>query len=414
MIKLSIGNFMRAATTNTNSHASTTVALADAIDELLTEHNLGTIDRSSLSVKRGRNLSCTFTTTESINLFAKQTSSNDCLKASLEATKLLTRGPSSKNQGLFRAPRLIASTIANNILIFEGISNADSVASMLQDEILNDEQILSLMERTGAGLREVHEQSTNLVDLSDTPSPLPPLNHFHQLPWSSFESFSATSLQVWGRLQKDKELYRAVASLREMENANAKVPIHGDLRFDQFLFDNNHSQELWLIDWEEFRLGHRGRDLGGLIGEWLHIAFNSLSNRPARNEPSVIFDEELTHNEILARGEEALNSVLPQIAILWQSYLGQNTPNLDIQELAAVTAAFAGWHLYDRLIATSEFVPRVSELSWAAAGIGKNILLNPVEATESLGLTARSGPHSANAIYHDSRTTTGAEKKKLA
>ena len=143
----------------------------------------------------------------------------------------------------------------------------------------DDEQVLRLMDNIGAGLRQVHESLTNADDLNEEPSPLPPISHFEQLPWSSFESFSAASLQVWGRLQKDKELYHAVVSLREMENTDVKVPIHGDLRFDQFLFDDD--EDLWLIDWEEFRLGHPGRDLGGLIGEWLHIAFSSLLGETA-------------------------------------------------------------------------------------------------------------------------------------
>ena len=175
-----------------------------------------------------------------------------------------------------------------------------------------------------------------------------------------------------------------------MENTDVKVPIHGDLRFDQFLFDDD--EDLWLIDWEEFRLGHPGRDLGGLIGEWLHIAFSSLLGETAvshnvEHVPQPVYDEELTHEEIVARGQEALNRVMPNISALWNSYLGQNTTIQNTQELATITAAFAGWHLYDRLLAASELAPRVSALSWAAAGIGRNILLNPAEAAKNLGLT---------------------------
>lgn len=374
----------------TNPHESTLADLADAIDGVLAEHNLGVINRESLSVKRGRNLSCTFTTTEFGTCFAKRVIGNDQFKASMQAANLIVQDPGSAGQGSLRTPRLIDSSTNGKILIFEGVPNADNVATILQENTQDDEQVLRLMDSIGAGLRQAHKSLTNADDLNEEPSPLPPISHFEQLPWSSFESFSAASLQVWGRLQKDKELYHAVVSLREMENTDVKVPIHGDLRFDQFLFDDD--EDLWLIDWEEFRLGHPGRDLGGLIGEWLHIAFSSLLGETAvshnvEHVPQTVYDEELTHEEIVARGQEALNRVMPNISALWNSYLGQNTTIQNTQELATITAAFAGWHLYDRLLAASELAPRVSALSWAAAGIGRNILLNPAEAAKNLGLT---------------------------
>lgn len=406
-------HFMSIDSLNTDSHGFAVTTLADTVDGILAEHRLGVIDRASLAPKRGRNLSCTFTTTECNTLFVKRANGDDQFKASVAAGKVLPRTPGSEDRVSFRTPRLIAASNTDNILIFEAVSNADGLAAVLRDDILDDEQLLRLMGRIGAGLREVHEQPVNTGDINVAPSPLPVLSHFQQLPWTSFESFSAASLQAWGTLQRDTELYRAVVSLREMESTGAQVPIHGDLRFDQFLLDNDRG--LWLIDWEEFRLGHRGRDLGGLVGEWLHTAFSTLNGGPSpspavRHSPQATLDQELTHDEIVAHGQEALNTVLPRISALWRSYLGQDTRAQGIPELAAVTAAFAGWHLYDRLLATSELVPRISAVSWAAVGIGRNILLNPDDAAKSLGLTAHYEPDSAPATHPGSRVKTEAKE----
>lgn len=384
------------------SHEFMMATLVDTVEGILTEHRLGVIDRASLSPQYGRNLSCTVTTTDNKNLFVKRVNGDDQFKASVTADKFLSRVSGSADPVLFRKPRLIVASDIDNILIFDGVSNADSMAAALRDGILDKEQLLRLMSRIGAGLRELHEQPINPDNINVEPSCLPMLGHFRQLPWASFESFSAASLQAWGTLQQDAELYHAVTSLREMESTGTQVPIHGDLRFDQFLIDDD--QALWLIDWEEFRLGHPGRDLGGLIGEWLHTAFSMLISKPSppsvvRNSPPQgILDQEFTHDEIVGYGQEALNTVLPKISVLWRSYLGQDTPVQGIAELAAVTAAFAGWHLYDRLLATSELTSRISALSWAAAGIGRNILLNPTAAAKILGLTVNYEPDSLLAI----------------
>ncbi|SDS42421.1 phosphotransferase [Corynebacterium timonense] len=377
------------------SEVSAITEFADSLDIILTTHDLGLIERASFSAKRGRNLSCTFETTKHNALFAKNAMDDIRFKASVLAAQTLPRIVGDTDHVLFQLPRLMAANGTDKILIFEDVLNSDSLATVLQGGAVEDNQVRRLMNNIGAGLREVHDQEVSKSNLNSAPSPLPLLSHFSQLPWSSFETLSAESLHTWGTLQQDKELYRAIVSLREMESAGAQVPIHGDLRFDQFLLDTDEG--LWLVDWEEYRFGHRGRDLGTLIGEWLYLAFITLSDKEVPNgavepTPQPAFDEELTHFEIVARGQEALERVLPFISTIWSSYLGKATPVHDLQDLAAVSAAFAGWHLYDRLLAISELVPRVSALSWAAAGIGRNVLLDPIGAANALGLTARFAP----------------------
>ncbi len=49
-------------------------------------------------------------------------------------------------------------------------------------------------------------------------------------------------------------------------------------------------------------------------------------------------------------------------------------------------AAYAGWHLYDRLIATAESHATLNPVARAAAGIGRTVLLDPAGAARTLGL----------------------------
>ncbi len=123
-----------------------------------------------------------------------------------------------------------------------------------------------------------------------------------------------------------------------------RVPVHGDLRLDQFLLGDT---TLHLNDWEEFRLGDPARDVGAYAGEWLHRAVLRI---PAQ-ETDDAFSAVLTHEEVVARGSEELTRVLPLISAFHRGYREGGGPEDD--GLVVRATSYAGWHLIDRLIAST-------------------------------------------------------------
>jgi aminoglycoside phosphotransferase (APT) family kinase protein len=110
---------------------------------------------------------------------------------------------------------------------------------------------------------------------------------------------------------------------------------------DQFLLADDR---LHITDFEEARIGDPARDIGAFAGEWLFLAATGI---PA--EPAVVAGDD---------------------------------------QLAVRAAAYARWHMLDRMIAASENVARLSPVNKAAAGIGRTLLLSPADFIGSLGLEA--------------------------
>lgn len=77
----------------------------------------------------------------------------------------------------------------------------------------------------------------------------------------------------------------------------------------------------------------------------------------------------------------------PLMAAFWNSYLrATKTPAHTAADLAVRSAAFAGWHMIDRMITHAVSSVRLSPVHRASAGIGRTILLSPADFTATLGL----------------------------
>ncbi|CAM5674675.1 Aminoglycoside phosphotransferase family protein OS=Streptomyces alboniger OX=132473 GN=CP975_34890 PE=4 SV=1 [Streptomyces alboniger] len=184
-------------------------------------------------------------------------------------------------------------------------------------------------------------------------------------------------VQAWGLLQRDAALLEGLERLRATEAEVARVPVHGDLRLDQFLLAEN---AFYVNDWEEFRLGDPARDVGAYVGEWLHRAVLRI---PAQ-ETDDAFSAVLTHEEVVARGSEELDRVLPLVSAFHRGYREGGGPDDD--GLVVRATSYAGWHLIDRLIASTRESGRLSAIVRAAAGIGRTALLDPRSFVSTVGL----------------------------
>lgn len=313
---------------------------------------------------RGRNENWLGSTESGAHVFVKRLSGGgtgvaDRMAAISAAQQVLAPVP-----GVL-APEILATDLEHAIVVFERLLDASDGGALVRD----DEMTAAVAEDVGRCLAATHSAPVPAgVEVSTEPSPLPPVGSLTALPLVTFPQLSAAELETWSLLQRDRELVAALAALRQDERAAPKVPIHGDLRLDQFLLADG---TLWLCDWEEFRLGDAARDLGALIGEFLNHAFSALTE----TEEGEVVD----HESIMRRGSERLDEVLPTIRGALAAYEAAGAPLDDLLERAC---RFAGWHLIDRLLAAAHEKARLHPLARAVAGIGRSIVTDPTSMIE--------------------------------
>lgn len=232
----------------------------------------------------------------------------------------------------------------------------------------------------GSAVGVVHEMPAPDAGISALmgggPPPLPSAALLRGLPLPMFRSCSAGELKAWRLMQRDAALAAAVDRLLAQSERAPRVPAHCDLRLDQFLFPA--TRELpYLVDWEEFRLEDPARDVGSCAGEWLHRAVTRRTG-PVPAAPS--------HDDIMRHYEDGIEQARPVISAFWRGYR-EARPDHD-PGLAARATAFAGWHMYDRLLAGARYSIRLDAVDRAAAGIGRALMEAPGAAARTIGLNA--------------------------
>lgn len=367
-----------------------------AVTALLERLGLGRLDAEAVTAFGGRNDNWAGPTTAGEPVFVKTLAplpdGEGCpeLDRSLSFEELAARlAPRSP----LRSPGLLGADPAAAVMVHRLVPGARSGAELALDGEFDDD----LCRRAGRAVGTLH--GLGPVDGLDTSEPpLPPLAWLEALPWSAVQERSMAQIAAWQLVQDDSEVVAALHRLRELERTVPRTPAHCDLRFDQFIRAGEGTGELYLVDWEEFRLADPARDVGAFAGEWLFHAtysvFAPTEAEPGGREEDAGFG--LTHEEIVARGSASLRRHLPRVAAFWQGYLECRPDGhaLDAQ-LPERAAAYAGWHMYDRLIATAESHATLNPVARAAAGIGRTVLLDPSAAARTLGLTAGQDPADA-------------------
>ncbi|WP_440580068.1 class V lanthionine synthetase subunit LxmK [Streptomyces sp. PT19] len=370
-----------------------------AVNALLRRLGLGRLDAEATTAFGGRNDNWAGPTTTGEQVFVKTVTplpdGTGCpeLDRSLSFEDLAARlTPASP----LRSPGLLGADPAAGVMVHRLVPGARSGAELALDGDFDDD----LCRSAGRAVGTLH--GLGPVDGLDTgEAPLPPLSWLKALPWSAVQERSMAQIAAWQLVQDDTEVVDALHRLRDLERTVPLAPAHCDLRFDQFIRADEGSGELYLVDWEEFRLADPARDVGAFAGEWLFHATYSVfapteagAGRP--EESTAGFG--LTHEEIVARGSASLRRHLPRIAAFWQGYLECRPQALALDAgLPERAAAYAGWHMYDRLIATAESHATLNPVARAAAGIGRTVLLGPSAAARTLGLSAERTPHTPHA-----------------
>ncbi|MEU9046538.1 MULTISPECIES: class V lanthionine synthetase subunit LxmK [unclassified Kitasatospora] len=344
------------------------------VDALLEELNVGPFDPSTVSAALGRNNNWSGTTRGGERVFVKQLLDG-------ESDERIRRTESAWRacDGRLSTPRLIGSDPEHALLVFAHVPDARSGVELLGDEEFDED----LCARAGRALAVLH--GLDVEELDTSPHPLPPLPLLEALSLDYYRRASAAELSMWRLLQADLPLIEALGALRaaDTEEVPSRCAIHGDLRLDQFLLSGD---ELHLTDFEEFRAGDPARDIGAFAGEWL---FHAVVGIPAKLAESSSFGHVATHEEIIATGAAEIEQRAPYVRAFFSAYL-EDAPGRvhDDKGLAARAAAYAGWHMLDRMLAAAGNAAHLSAVNKAAAGIGRTVLLSPADFTSSLGLEA--------------------------
>ncbi|MFI1200671.1 class V lanthionine synthetase subunit LxmK [Streptomyces sp. NPDC020883] len=283
------------------------------------------------------------------------------------------------------APALLGSDRDAALIAFELLQDSHSGSELALDGAF-DEDLCAVAGRAIGALHALPDGAVERHGPTMEEPPLPPLRWLEALPWHVVRDQSMAQIEAWRLTQDDSEVMAALRRLRSGEKYAPRTSVHCDLRFDQFV---RHHNSLYLCDWEEFRLADPARDVGAFAGEWLFHATYSVF-APARNgEEDAFTGFGLTHEEIVERGARSLRRFVPRITAFWNAYRRQRTPD---PELAARATSFAGWHMFDRLIATAQSHAQLNPVARAAAGIGRSCLLAPHLTAPAIGLATYPQP----------------------
>ncbi|MET9645431.1 class V lanthionine synthetase subunit LxmK [Streptomyces syringium] len=346
-----------------------------AVDALLERLGLGPYLRDTLSAPVGRNDCWAGETAGGGKAFVKHlVGPEPDVKARMRRLKAFEQCSAAMPSSALRGPRFLGFDEEADLVAFEYVEGARNGAQLMVDETFDG----ALAERVGRAIGLLHEaRPPGWEDFDDSPPSQPSVRLLHGIPLPMFENFSFGEVQSWQLMQQDEQLVKAVEALREKELAAPKVPSHCDLRVDQFLVSD---EEFHVTDWEEFRLADPARDVGAFAGEWL---YRSVLDIVTDRGDTVFLDVELTHELVIERGVEKMQRLLPLVREFWRGYR-EVRPVVD-EGLAHRATAFAGWHLLDRLMASSQKSARLSGIERAAAGIGRAALLAPHKFAATLG-----------------------------
>jgi hypothetical protein len=352
----------------------------------------------------GRNHNWAGTTDQGQQIFVKQflghpDDAAGRLRRSLAFEKMAGRAPSAGREAsaALAAPRCLGWDEQEQLIVFEFIADARSGAEVAAAAEFSAE----LAHRAGMATGALHGrpaddearatdgtgmggtgpggalEARDALDASDVRPLLPSLDLLDGLPLEVFAACSAAELQAWHLMQHDALLVGAVRELLDLERRVAWGPAHCDLRLEQLLVAGDR---LYICDWEEFRLADPARDVGSFAGEWLHRAIRGVAGKG----DSLSVGEALSHDDVIQAVTAGINQIRPTIAAFWSGYQ-RARPVID-PGMAERAVRYAGWHLFDRMLAIARRSPRLGALDRAAAGIGRGAMLTPGDFVATLGL----------------------------
>ncbi|WP_256976705.1 class V lanthionine synthetase subunit LxmK [Streptomyces sp. CS113] len=357
------------------------------VNALLTDLGLGCLTPTGVVSYPGRNKNWAGATSGGHQVFVKQLDGRNGQERLARAVAY-ERTRAVHGSELVLSPRCLGWDESARLMVFELLPDATSGSDCADRD---DGFGPDWCDRAGRMTAATHHLPTDQPEQVEPTTSFLPLTHLEALPLHTFAQASRAELEAWALLQHDHEITDALNRLDSLSARVPRRPSHTDLRLDQFLIRGG---QLYLTDWEEFRRADPARDIGSFVGEWLHRAVLAAVPQDTATR--------LTPGGAMARMTAEIERVRPRIQAFWQGYRAASAgfhpvpdtpPPHDRQPeagLAARAAAFAGWHLYDRLLAGASQSARLGAFSRAAAGIGRNIVLRADHFTAAIGLEGTS------------------------
>lgn len=268
----------------------------------------------------------------------------------------------------WHAVDLLGSDAEARVLVFEQVAGAVSAGE------LGDDLDVRLSRRIGRAVGELHAMQAGAQAPAQPATPRV-ARRLSALTVEQYAQASGAELEAWSLLQHDKQVTGTLTALAERSQAAPQVPSHRDLRLDQILLAGD---EIHLVDWEEYGLADPAVDVGSFVGEWLHRAATAMFADAGGEQGAAA-----AHAALVERGARELEVIRPLVMAFWTGYRQEYTPD---EQLAARATSYAGWHLFDRMLAKARYSTHLGALERGVAGIGRNALIGGQDFAATIGL----------------------------
>lgn len=282
-----------------------------------------------------------------------------------------------REHGIEISPEILTSDEAQGQVTFRYVDGAT-----LQERLELREswsEVLPVLGQCGERVAQVHSidrdaarrvmlgvhQAQDVTPLA--PGSADPLAMFRALQPTEYARSSGGELECWSMFHHDPPLLEALERwLTDQAGDRHQVPIHGDLRPDQFL---TGGPTALVIDWEEWSVGPPGRDLAGVLGA---LVFDALMGTFAGGAVQAGMPMQV-HEAFISRGLQQLEQMAPAAAAFLAGYARAGGVPVDSARLGADV----GWVLIERVLARATMSDRLGVVDRAIAGIGRQALLHP-------------------------------------
>ncbi|MBA8762313.1 phosphotransferase [Staphylococcus schleiferi subsp. coagulans] len=261
------------------------------------------------------------------------------------------------------SPKLMRADRNDLCLIYEWLENARSLEDCLNDKmpeleayIVEAVKLLAILHTSEVNSVEIDNEK----DLPNRKSLMLAIDKY------DYASCTGAELELLSLLQQD---YDFIEKIFNTEVCIETCLCHGDIRLDQFMYRQN---QLWLIDFEELRMGDYTKDLAGILGS---LYFNCLL-KTFGSTTQETSDEIEVEAQFIERGIEYIEEMRPIIRSAYKTY--SNIKKVDTIQLSTNI----GWFIIERIMSRSKFSFRLSAIDKAILGIGREIIVSPNQLVE--------------------------------
>lgn len=347
------------------------VTESSRIDTVLHALDLGGLIWSAATTMSGRNNNWLGDTACGRRVFVKQ----------LVGTEAEITNGFRRTEAFYRTPRpaplrtttLIGLDERVGVQVFDGLPEARSGQEVMAAKDFGH----ALAAEAGAALGALHSAgSTCLAELEPSLPPLPQENPLLGLTEELFYDSSLGQLEAWRLVQQDGVITDALGRLEDGAGNAVKVPVHGDVRLDQFLVSRDR---LYLTDWEMYQLADPARDVGGFVGEWLYHTIVDLLRERTRAAGRLLPPPTV----VLAPDRPPWTRARPGVAAFWRAYRAAQ-PDLS-RDVAARAPLYVAWHLLERMLIDAQPRTALDGTALTLFRMARTILLRHSDFTSILG-----------------------------